>query len=110
MISLLFLAVYCIPAYAQGIISGTVSSTKGESLPGVNVIVEGTTTGTVTNMDGKFQIQASPNAKLIFTFIGFETQRIAINGKTTINVSLQEDAIGLEEIVAWAMVCKRKAT
>ncbi|MFV0522220.1 MAG: SusC/RagA family TonB-linked outer membrane protein [Mangrovibacterium sp.] len=81
-------------------ITGTVTSDDGSSLPGVTVLVKGTTVGTVTNTDGKYSLKTPTNAKtLVFSFIGMQTQELPING-SQINVSLIADAIGIDEVVA----------
>ncbi|MDP5158957.1 MAG: SusC/RagA family TonB-linked outer membrane protein [Flaviramulus sp.] len=82
--------------YAQTV-SGVVSDASGP-LPGVNVIVKGTTTGTVTNFDGEFKINADNGATLVFSFIGYLTQEAVVSG-STLNVTLQEDAAQLDEVV-----------
>jgi TonB-linked SusC/RagA family outer membrane protein len=80
---------------------GKVTSEEGnQPLPGVNVIVKGTTTGTVTDVNGDYSITVpDKNAVLVFSFIGFITQEIAVDGKTVIDISLGEDAQQLDEIV-----------
>ena len=82
-------------------VSGKVTDTSGGSLPGVSVVVKGTTTGTITDANGNFTISNIPsNATLAFSFVGMKSQEISIGNKTTINVELIEDAIGIEEVVA----------
>lgn len=81
-------------------ISGTVTSAvDGLPLQAVSVVIKGTTTGTSTDIDGKYIITAPEDATLIFSFIGFTTQEIPIEGKTTINIILEEEAAALTEIV-----------
>jgi TonB-linked SusC/RagA family outer membrane protein len=85
----------------QKSVSGKVSDSTGGGLPGVSVVVKGTTTGVITDMDGKYTLARVPeNAILQFSFVGMKRQEISIEGKTTINVTLAEDAIGIEEVVA----------
>ncbi len=79
-------------------VTGTVSDVNGP-LPGASVLVKGTTTGTQTDFDGNFTLNADSDATLVFSYIGFLTQEIAVNGQSTINVVLQEDAQALEEVV-----------
>jgi TonB-linked SusC/RagA family outer membrane protein len=82
-------------------ISGKVTDTSGNSLPGVSVVVRGTTNGTITDVNGNYSLSYNPeNSALQFSFVGMKTQEVAIDGKATINVTLEEDAIGLEEVVA----------
>ncbi|GAA4816102.1 SusC/RagA family TonB-linked outer membrane protein [Litoribaculum gwangyangense] len=82
--------------YAQTV-SGVVSDPSGP-LPGVNVIVKGTTTGTVTNFDGEYQINANNGDTLVFSFLGYLTQEVVVS-RTTVNVTLAEDAAQLDEVV-----------
>src|SRR5690349_6466021 len=82
-------------------ISGKVTSAEDNMpLPGVNVVVEGTTKGTVTDTDGNYSFQAAPGENtLVFSFVGFLTQTVAIGERQTIDVIMQPDAKLLEEIV-----------
>ena len=81
-------------------VSGTVSDSQGMTLPGVSVIVKGTTTGMVTDLDGKFTFDSDQAIDvLVFSYIGYATQEIAIGSQTTINVVLEEDLLGLDEVV-----------
>lgn len=82
-------------------ISGRVLDSSGSPLPGVTVVVKGTTQGTITDGDGNYSISNVPgDGTLVFSFVGMKTQEIPISGKETINVILTEDAIGIEEVVA----------
>ena len=80
-------------------VSGTVKSTNGESIIGANVKVTGTTIGCITDIDGNFTLEVPENAKLTVSYIGFQTQEIAIDGKSLVNVVLKEDTEMLEEVV-----------
>ncbi|MCF7560473.1 SusC/RagA family TonB-linked outer membrane protein [Sabulilitoribacter multivorans] len=82
--------------YAQSV-TGTVSDASGP-LPGVNVLVKGTSVGTVTDFDGNFQINANDGDTLVFSYIGYLTQEVVVSG-TTVNVTLAEDAAQLDEVV-----------
>lgn len=85
----------------QRSVSGKVIDSSGLGLPGVSVVIKGTTNGTITGNDGSYSISnVLTNAILQFSFVGMKSQEIAVGGKTTINVTLAEDAIGLEEVVA----------
>lgn len=85
----------------QSSISGKVNDTSGASLPGVSVVVKGTTTGVITDIDGKYSLPKVPeNAILQFSFVGMKSQEIKVESKTTINITMSEDAIGIEEVVA----------
>ncbi len=88
-------------AYAQNrTITGKVTgSDDGLPLPGVNILVKGTSEGTATNNDGTYSIQADGNATLVFRYLGYVTQEIAVGNKTVINVILAPDAVSLGEVV-----------
>lgn len=90
-------------------ISGTILDTSGMPLPGVNVIIKGTTNGTVTDIDGKYSIQAPEDAVLTFSFVGFKTQEITIAGKSTIDLTLEEDLGDLDEFVVVGYGIQRKS-
>lgn len=88
-------------AQQQNSVSGNVTDTDGQPLPGVTVVVKGTTLGTVTNSDGAFTLAGIPeDATLVFSFVGMVTQEFPVNGRTQINVALEADYIGIEEVVA----------
>lgn len=80
-------------------ISGTVKDESGMGLPGVTVLVEGTTTGTVTDIDGNFSIEASEGQALIFSFIGLQRQRIVVGSATLLDVVMRTEENNLEEFV-----------
>ena len=85
----------------QNSVSGKVTDSSGASLPGVTIVLKGTTQGTITDVDGNYSIMKVPSdATLVFSFVGMKTQEIPIAGRSAINVTMKEDAIGLEEIVA----------
>lgn len=79
-----------------------VSDDDGSPLPGVNVLVKGTSIGTVTGHDGKFQLSCPANATLVFSFIGLVTQGVPINNQSSMNVRLQSDVTHLDEVVVTA--------
>src|SRR5450759_4435780 len=84
----------------QNRVTGIVTEKDGTPLPGVNVVVTGTTQGTITDIAGKYSIEVPQGAKsLIFSFVGMEPQEITIGTLTQINVTLVESAIGLKEVV-----------
>lgn len=87
-------------ATAQNVqITGTVKDKLGETVIGANVTVKGTTNGAITDLDGKFSLQAPPNATLVVSFIGYTTQEIELKGKNHIVVTLSEDSQALDEVV-----------
>jgi TonB-linked SusC/RagA family outer membrane protein len=98
---LLFLVLGMGTAWAQDrTVSGTVKSESGEPLIAVNVGVKGTTSGTVTDIDGKFSLKIPASAtKLVFSFVGYETQEVELGNQTVIDVVLVENLAALEEVV-----------
>ena len=83
-----------------GQVSGVVLDSNGEPIPGATVLVKGTTIGTATDLNGRYSITIPPTAQnLVFSFVGFSTQEIAIQGRSTVSVSLQEDVQALQEVV-----------
>ncbi|WP_417886735.1 SusC/RagA family TonB-linked outer membrane protein [Zunongwangia sp.] len=97
---LLFLLVFT-GAYAQNItVSGEIVDAEGMPLPGVNVFIMGTTQGTTTDFDGNYTVTNVPSdATLSYSFMGYETQNIVVKGRTNINVTMQNDAQALSEVV-----------
>ncbi|MBR5957694.1 MAG: SusC/RagA family TonB-linked outer membrane protein [Salinivirgaceae bacterium] len=91
--------------FAQKSLSGTViSSEDNQPLPGVNVILKGTTQGTITDFDGNFSLKVPDDAEaLVFSFMGMQTKEVPIGSTTTFNVTLDPESIGMEEIVVTAM-------
>jgi len=82
-------------------VSGKVTDSSGATLPGVSVVVKGTTNGVITDNDGKFSLANVPdNAILQFSFVGMRTQEVAIGNKTSVNVKMQEETFGIQEVVA----------
>ena len=90
-------------------ISGTVTGSETEEpVPGVSVFVKGTTIGTVTNVDGAYSLNVPEGSEtLVFSFIGMETQEIAIEGQTTINVAMVDESIAMDEVVVTALGISR---
>jgi TonB-dependent starch-binding outer membrane protein SusC len=105
---MLFSAFDAAAARTAMLVSGIVSDAGGGGLPGVSVLVKGTTTGTVTDIDGKYSLSVpDANATLVFSSVGFKTQEIAVNGKSSIDVTLSEgDA--LQEVVVVGYGTQRK--
>lgn len=85
----------------QKSVSGKVTDSKGSPLPGVTVVVKRTTQGTISGGDGTYMLTGIPdNATLVFSFVGMRTQEVVVGNQTSINVRLEEETIGLEEVVA----------
>lgn len=96
----LFLALVVQFTFAQEkTVSGTVSDSNGLPLPGTTVLVKGTSTGASTDFDGKYSIQSGEGEILVFSYVGYSTKEIQVGTSNTINVTLQEDAEALEEVV-----------
>ncbi len=101
------------PALAQKItVKGTVIDTNGEPLIGATVLSKGTSVGVATNFDGEYVIEVAPNASLVFSYVGMDPQTIAVNGRTNIDVTLKENSVVLNEVVAigYGTVKKSDAT
>ncbi|WP_299321123.1 SusC/RagA family TonB-linked outer membrane protein [uncultured Maribacter sp.] len=107
LLTLLLALVVHISFAQQKPVSGTVTDQGGLPLPGVNIVVEGTTTGTQSDFDGNFTISASQGQTLLFTYIGQKAVRQAVGASSTVNVVMQEDAQALEEVVVTAQGIKK---
>src|SRR5690606_24307172 len=93
----------------QKSVAGTVSDESGLPLPGVNILVKGTTTGTQTDFDGKYSINATAGDVLMFSYVGLKSQEATVGGSNTLNVTLSEDASILDEIVVVGYGVQRKS-
>lgn len=80
-------------------LSGTVTDSHGEPLPGVSVTIKGTTKGTITNIDGKYTLKVPTGAELTFSFVGMQTQNVHFKGEPTLNVILRDDNVALDDVV-----------
>jgi len=88
--------------FAQGgniTVKGNVKDNNGEPIISGSVVVKGTTIGTVTDVDGNYAINVPSNGTLVFTYVGFKSQEVSVAGKSTINVTLEEDTEMLKEVV-----------
>ena len=108
LLTLLLALVVHISFAQQKTVSGTVTDQGGLPLPGVNIVVEGTTTGTQTDFDGNYSIMASQGETLLFTYIGQKAVRKSVGAGSTVNVQMEEDAQALEEVVVTAQGIKRE--
>jgi iron complex outermembrane receptor protein len=100
--SALLLGILLMPAliFGQSTVSGTVTDqANAMPLPGVNVLVKGTTTGTSTDFDGNYTLNANNGDTIVFSYLGFVTQEVVYNGQLTIDIALAEDAAQLDEVV-----------
>ncbi|MDD4192480.1 MAG: SusC/RagA family TonB-linked outer membrane protein [Mangrovibacterium sp.] len=81
-------------------VSGKVTDSSGQPMPGVSIVIKGTATGTITDFDGKYTLaKIPPDAVLVFSFVGMKSQELPVSGKTIVNVTLAEEIIGMEEVV-----------
>ena len=90
-------------------VSGTVLSEENEPLPGANVIIKGTTNGTVTDIAGNYSLDAPEDGTLVFSYVGYLNQEIAVNNQSTINITLQPDAEQLAEVVVIGYGTRKKS-
>lgn len=94
----------------QRSVSGAVNDNNGDPLPGVTVVIKGTTQGTVTDIDGKYTLANVPaNSTLVFSFVGMRSQEVAVGNQSSINVTMTSDDIGLDELVVIGFGTQKKA-
>src|SRR5690606_24879107 len=96
------------PPTREVTVSGTITDGAGQPLPGATISVQGTTTGTVSDLDGKYIMTVPDNAVLVFSFVGFQSQSIPVGANSIINVTLVEDARSLNEVVVTALGISRE--
>ena len=101
----------CFGVFAQGQkVTGTVTDETGTPVIGAAVVVEGTSRGTTTDVAGKYEILASANGNLVFSYLGYKSQTVAVSGRTTVDVVLVTDSEQIEEVVVQAFgVAKKEA-
>ena len=98
--TLLSLCVLCFGmANSQNIVQGTITDNNNIPLPGVDIIIKGTSTGTTTDFDGNFSIDATSEQTLVFSYVGFATQEVLVENQNTINLVMEEDISELDEVV-----------
>ncbi|WP_299552259.1 TonB-dependent receptor [Seonamhaeicola sp.] len=96
---LAFIIGFSSSAFAQDSVSGVVTDGQNVPIPGVNVLIKGTTTGAATDFDGNYQISASNGDVIVFSYVGYQTVEIIFTGQSPLNVQLLEDAAQLDEVV-----------
>lgn len=109
---LLIYLMVSLQAFAQtgtNTISGQVTDETGDALPGVTVTVKGESGGTVTNIEGRYTLEAEPGSTLVFNFVGYTRQEVPVGNQTTIDVQLQEDVRELEEVVVIGYGTQKKS-
>ena len=103
---------FCFPVWsqAQTMITGTVKDSNAEPMPGVNIIVKGTTTGTTTDNEGKYSLSVSEeNSILVFSAIGSTSQEVSVSGRSSIDIVMEDDVTSLSEVVVMGYGTLRKA-
>ena len=108
---LLAISIGSLASFAQvGNVTGKVTdASDGTTLPGASVVVKGTTQGTVTDVDGVYTISVTPNATLVFSFIGYENQEVIVQPNTTVNIVLNLESTVLSELVVIGYGVQKKA-
>lgn len=111
MFSVLCLLLFVLQVEAAQKVSGKVTDETGEGMPGVNVTQKGTTTGTITDIDGNFSLSVdNGNSVLVFSFVGYLAQELAVGSQSIINISLAPDSGTLDEIVVVGYGTQKKVT
>jgi hypothetical protein len=101
--STLLLALLVQLTFAQeNTVSGVVTDGTGLPLPGVNILLKGTKQGTQTDFDGKFSLQANTGQTLVISYLGLKTQEVKVGNSNTINITMEEDAAALDEVLVVA--------
>jgi TonB-linked SusC/RagA family outer membrane protein len=90
-------------------ITGKVTDQSGEALPGVSILVNGTTRGTITNAEGTYSIAAPASASLVFSYIGYQSQTVAVNNRSVIDLQMVPESQNLSEVIVTALGIKREA-
>ena len=81
------------------IVKGKLTDATGQGIPGVSIVVKGTTTGTITDVNGFYRLETPPQATLVYSFIGYQTREIPVQNRTTIDVQLQDQSVSVDEVV-----------
>lgn len=109
---ILFLVFFLVPIglFAQKVnVTGKVVDTSGKSIPGINIVIKGTSDGTISNFDGQFALSVSVGETLVFSYIGMDTREIVFEGQSTLNVVMQETFSSIDEVVVIGYQTVRKA-
>ncbi|MBX2966366.1 MAG: TonB-dependent receptor [Cyclobacteriaceae bacterium] len=109
---LCFALLLTVTAFAQSTVRGKVTDESGSGLPGVNILIRGTTSGTTSDANGDYSLElpsGADQATLVFSFIGYETQEVAVNGRSIVNVNMTVNAQTLSEVVVVGYGTQRKA-
>ncbi|MEP5612942.1 MAG: SusC/RagA family TonB-linked outer membrane protein [Cyclobacteriaceae bacterium] len=103
-----FFTAFAFSAMAQRTVSGKITDDNGEGLPGVNVVIKGTTTGATTDLDGAYRLTVEDGATLVFSYVGFETQEIEVGSRSIIDITLG-GVTELQEVVVTALGIEKEA-
>src|SRR5438552_7596809 len=97
-------------SFAQSVtVSGKVTSEDGQSIPGASILEKGTTNGTISDQNGQYSLRvSSANAALVFSFIGYKSIEVPVNGRAAVDVSMQPDVTSLTEVVVTGYASERK--
>ena len=104
----LLLLCFCSFTWAQVKVTGVVTDPSGEAIIGANILQQGTTNGTITDIDGNFTLEVPTDAQLAVSYIGYKKVIIPVNGKTNFTIKMEDDALKLETVVVTAMGIKKK--
>ena len=107
--ALFLLCLFPLGAMAQSLVKGTVKDVAGEPIIGASVKVQGTKTGAITDFNGDFSVQADNNATLVISYIGYTTETVKVNGRNNIQVTLNEDAQTLNDVVVIGYGVQKKS-
>ena len=105
---LCFFVVMAHNIFAQNVVTGSVKDDTGQYLPGVSIVVKGTTNGTITDSDGKFNLSVPNSSTLIFSFVGMSSKEIEIGSQRKFDITLATATIGVEEVVVTALGISRE--
>ena len=106
----LFFLFFALSTYAQNSITGVVTDAEsGETLPGVNVHIKGTTNGTITDINGNYSISVSDAEILVFSFVGYQDKEVTISNQSVLNIALQVKALGLDEVIVVGYGTQKKS-
>ena len=109
LMALFLLCLFPLGALAQSIVKGTVKDEAGDPIIGASVQVEGTRTGAITDVSGNFSVEAANNATLVISYVGYITERVRVQGRNNISVTLQEDTQTLNDVVVIGYGVQRKS-
>jgi TonB-linked SusC/RagA family outer membrane protein len=109
MVAVILLTLTSVGLAQERVLTGTIKDESGGVMPGVNVLIKGTTTGTATDVNGKFSISAADNATLVISFIGYVNQEIAVGSRSVIDVAMAADVQVLSEVVVTALGVERSS-